>query len=398
MDLLPNAADTTTTLTNIVKVSAFEDNRFERDGFKFILSHFTHQKAADIWPRTISTFLTQNRQILIPYHKGERFALAMFKQSNLVDCRINAYPDYTEYNGIVRYCHDFIFIDLDLERITPFGKWSSMQLLDIVLDTTLMRMKKVLGRSDINPTIIWSGNGYHIYLPVEPFEIPLESDTKFCQFNEPSKRFLKFVAQFLTDGHSDPKNTPTFRSCLLRVPYSYNAKCLKVGKTKDDSLVYIKQQWNGNRPSIKPLIVQYYVHLQSCESDKKLLQQQQKGVKRPNNYFNHYNNNNNNNNKTGWIEKLLLHEIPDHRKYAIRKIIAPYLITRRGYDYNQSLEIINNWLYNINNNGLTDNSSIYDPKIKSALNNTMSKNWKPLSYDNLRVCNAELWQWIDELS
>jgi hypothetical protein len=45
------------------------------------------------------------------YNKQE--ALARFRQSNLMDCRINAYPDYTAYHGINRQPPNFIFIDID---------------------------------------------------------------------------------------------------------------------------------------------------------------------------------------------------------------------------------------------------------------------------------------------
>ena len=92
-----------------IKVGEFEDKRSE-EGFKFILSHFEHQ--TQIWPRTISTQLTNRAQITV---YDERYALAKFKQSNLVDCRINGYPTHTEYHGIMRQTPDFIFIDLDLE-------------------------------------------------------------------------------------------------------------------------------------------------------------------------------------------------------------------------------------------------------------------------------------------
>ena len=80
-------------------------NEFERN-LDFILSHFK----APIWPRSISTSTTQGRQVPV-YNKEE--ALARFRQSNLLDCRINAYPCYTEFEGINRQEPKFIFIDLD---------------------------------------------------------------------------------------------------------------------------------------------------------------------------------------------------------------------------------------------------------------------------------------------
>ena len=40
-----------------------------------------------------------------------------YQQSKFVDCRVNAYPSYTEYKGIQRYPPNFIFADLDLSLI-----------------------------------------------------------------------------------------------------------------------------------------------------------------------------------------------------------------------------------------------------------------------------------------
>lgn len=57
-------------------------------GLDFILSHFQES----LWPRAISTHLTEGRQILV-FNKEE--AVARFKQSNFLDCRISAYPSYT---------------------------------------------------------------------------------------------------------------------------------------------------------------------------------------------------------------------------------------------------------------------------------------------------------------
>ena len=42
-------------------------------------------------------------------------ALGYFKSSNYNDCRINAYPTYTEYHGINRTPISFLMFDLDLK-------------------------------------------------------------------------------------------------------------------------------------------------------------------------------------------------------------------------------------------------------------------------------------------
>jgi hypothetical protein len=73
----------------------------------FIIGHFGNEET--IWPRAIFT-KTLGKQYTV-YSREQ--ALARFKQSNLFDCRINAYPDYTAYNGINRQAPNFIFIDID---------------------------------------------------------------------------------------------------------------------------------------------------------------------------------------------------------------------------------------------------------------------------------------------
>ena len=83
------------------------------EGINFILSHFE----GPIWPRTVSSHKTEGRQVLV-YSKAE--AIAIFKQASLLDCRLNAYPDYTGFGGVNRHAPNFIFIDLDLSRLQFF--------------------------------------------------------------------------------------------------------------------------------------------------------------------------------------------------------------------------------------------------------------------------------------
>src|SRR5919108_1529490 len=78
------------------------------EGLDFILSHFQEP----IWPRTIFT-KTLGKQIIVD---SKTEALARFKQSIFLDCRINAFSYYTEYQGINRQPPNFIFIDIDTNQ------------------------------------------------------------------------------------------------------------------------------------------------------------------------------------------------------------------------------------------------------------------------------------------
>jgi hypothetical protein len=221
-------------------------------GLDFILSHFKEP----IFPRTISTKLTENKQIVV-YSREE--ALERFEAAEWLDCKISAYPDFTGWKGINRHPPDFIFIDLDLGRLGP-------KELNKALGETLKNIKAKLGVGGY-PTVIWSGHGYHIYQPVDAFI--LENITEFAEFEQPSRGLLRFAEQHLSSNKSDPchYSTMSLKNCMLRIPGSYNAKGEKIE-------VKVIQKWNNHRHSIKPLLFDLYIHLQDLKL-KKILQVKQ---------------------------------------------------------------------------------------------------------------------------
>jgi tetratricopeptide (TPR) repeat protein len=128
-----------------------------------------------------------------------------------LDCRINAYPYYTGWKGLNRQAPNFLFIDLDLSRS------KSIEELNRVLDKTLKFIKKKFKDYNISPSVFWTGNGYHIYLPVEASILELESI--FSEFENPSRQFIRWSEQFLSNRKADPchSNSLSFRNCMLRV-------------------------------------------------------------------------------------------------------------------------------------------------------------------------------------
>jgi hypothetical protein len=72
---------------------------------------------------------------------------------------------FTEYHGINRTPISFLVVDLDLKDFTGETK-KGQAVLDGVLNKTLQKIKETIGG---NPTVLWTGNGYHLYLPVSGF-------------------------------------------------------------------------------------------------------------------------------------------------------------------------------------------------------------------------------------
>lgn len=80
------------------------------------------------------------------------------EQSDYKDCRINAYPEIIEKDGMMVQPPNFIFIDLDLANFDY-----NINRLDKTKNSTLRKMAIM----SCFPTVLWTGNGYHIYLPLQ---------------------------------------------------------------------------------------------------------------------------------------------------------------------------------------------------------------------------------------
>ena len=109
---------------------------------------------------------------------------------------------------------------LDLDR----SVFESEKAFNTAFNKILRNLSDILGAK--SPTVLWSGNGYHIYQPLEAF--PLKQEELFASKSiEPSKEFLQFAERYLTNYKSDLSHHPSIRSCMVRVPVSHNFKLVQ---------------------------------------------------------------------------------------------------------------------------------------------------------------------------
>jgi len=342
------------------------------EDLEFILSHFEEP----IWPRTISTHTTEGRQILV-YNKEE--AITRYKQSSLLDCRINAYPDYTEYGGINRQAPNFLFLDLDR------SVFESEKAFNTAFNKTLRNLSNVLGAK--SPTVLWSGNGYHIYQPLEAF--PLEQEQMFAsKSTEPSKEFLQFAEQYLTNYKSDPSHHPSFKSCMIRIPGSHNFKLVQKKNNdiaNESTKVKIIKKWDGIRPKFNPLLYHFNIWL----ADKRIKEINESSKRTKYHHHHHHKYNATSKKEIKWIEILLQTPIDDYRKNAIWRILAPYLINIKNLTYEESYNIIKEWLNKCNSMKPLDSYPSY--YIKYNLNSAIRIGYFPMKFDDLKVENIKLY-------
>lgn len=323
------------------------------------------------FPRTISTKNLNFKQIEV---NSNHEALFYFKQSNYIDCRINAFRGSSSGKG--KFYPDLLFIDIDK------SDFKTERGFKLALTTTL---KNIRDRLNGIPMILWSGNGYHIYQPIQA--IIFESCYIFNEFiNEFDlfKEFIRFSKNDLSNGKSDSRFKPSQDSCLLRVPGSLNGKFLE---NKDKRMignfkVKVLQRWDGTRAHVSmDFLEDFRIHL----IDRKI-----KEIKENNNYNNCNRNRtvNNNNNYIPYyeyIERLLQTPIPDFRKLVLWQIICPYLVNIRKLSYEESYTIIKNWLVKCNLlSGIKLDFNL-NQKIKDELKYV--KNYFPLGVKKLKTDN-----------
>jgi hypothetical protein len=340
-----------------------EQDQTVSNTLEFILKHLD----APLWPRTISTKTSEGRQIVV---NSKQEALARFKQSNYTDCRINAFPSYIENRGKIIQPSDFIFIDIDQQQ---FKDAISLQR---GLKGCFGKFRKQLRAY---PTVLFTGNGYHVYEPIKG--IILEDFVEdFGEFGieRISQKFLKFASIHFSNGKSDPNNNPSFKNCLLRVPNTINSKS---GKE-----IVVVERWNGYRPNINLMVGNFFVYLRNEKlKEDKLREHREKQLGNIHNYVN-------SNNLILWIETLLNIAIDDYRKHAISLIIAPYLVTIRGFNFKQAHEKISSWLVECNKLRRLDFS--VNRKVEEAINNAIMQKVKPMRLETLRIKNKTLYNLI----
>lgn len=326
-----------------------------------------------MWPRTISTKASQGRQIII---NSRVEALAYFKAANYFDCRISAFPYWrptivSNFAGIKNViAPKLIMIDLDEEN---FGY--DEEELTRSLQKTLRKIKELL--QGFNPTVLGSGNGYHVYIPIN-VTVVLENVKEFSNIEQVSTKFLRFAEWYLSSGKSDSahNSTVSLNNCMLRIPGTYNSE--------NNAQVRIIKKWDGNRLDISLFIGTFCAFLkdQEIKLEKVTDTQMQKASIKDGNII-------------VWIEKLLQTPIQDYRKYCIWRIFGPYLLNVRGLPYEDAFNTITEWL-----DRCSEQKRRLDfcpkSKISGGLRGAAKKGYFPISLERLKIERNNLFSLLQD--
>jgi len=362
-----------------------------REGINIILTLFALVKQQRIFPRTIMTGAVRYQVIVNSVEE----IMKRFEEAGYQDCRINAYPaflnkaeekDYENGINLNLFSPNILFIDLDEKD------FYSKTELNKAIKKIIKHISIVL--QDSNPLLLlWSGRGYHIVIPFEVTDA-LEHFEEFESLsNKPSQDLLKFAKSFLSLDNADNANNPGFHSCLLRVPYSLNSKCVNEGV---DPEVKIIQEFDASKPlsKVDNLLVEFLTFL----SDRKLKEflEKEKQTKLRNKFLNRKTDKSN---LIPYVEKLLTVPIQDYRKNAINLILAPYFVNILYLSDEESFHRIKQWVLKCNNVKLLKPSiNEFDNIIRYALKRAKETGVKPLNFKNtLQYKNKKLFQQLSSI-
>jgi hypothetical protein len=319
-----------------------------------ILSHLQ----APFFPRNIMTkALSYQKEVF-----NVQEVIEYFRTSNYEDCRINAYPSFIKYNGINRTPPSFLMIDIDLKD------FASKDKLDRAKNRVL---KKIESKMRGHPTVLWTGNGYHIYQPVEGFI--LEQEEVFAKFIDPNgkdltTKLMQFAEDFLTNKKGDRQHRPSINSCLVRIPRTLNSKC---GQT-----VKVVQRWDGQRPAINYLLRDFRRWL----INEKLEQSR---------YAKRAHSETTDSSTIWWIEKLLQTPLDDYRKFVTWRILVPYLTNIRKCSDDEVFDVVRKWLDRCCDLRQLDFNHNY--MIKHNINSAKRGGYLPIGLDKLKIENPYLY-------
>ena len=350
-----------------------------------------------------------------------------FKRSNHRDCRVSAYPYFEEPYQKSILVPNLLMLDVDLnyDLILEYDRQHSLIECNRRLNKLLKRLQQ---KHDINKfMVLYSGNGYHVYIPLTFLKKPLESYKEFFKYrkwldllnddydNTISEEFLRFLKTFLSPKKSkevDTANNPNFSSMFLRIPGTINTKTKYFPETiydqivrlehnnllsssssdsednddasnndadsDDDSNVQEEQAYNGNNN----LVVEYMIYL----ADKSLQHRIKQSTVKAHNLQS----------ETGYysyIHKLITQVfIDDFRKNAVSLIIMPYLIVTKKLDSDSHVtNIVNDWLNRCNKVRMLDSSYDWDYMIEYNIERSRDNAIPPMGLNRLKERDPRLY-------
>jgi Primase X len=375
------------------------------DGIDFLMELFELPR----FPRNVATGATARGQRSV---NSRDDVLMYYEAARYEDCYMSAFLNYKEsvgLNGITadtKPVPNHIVVDLDRDSFMSDAEFEA------ALAVTLENIKNsVTGLTAKYPVVIWTGNGYHVHVPLPGFTTPLEDMPEFAAFKDDKdlpNKFLRWAEKTLSNGAADPHHNLSIKSALFRVPGTINTKARAAGKDPQVKIVQgmeyalhrigechglpsFEQERVLSKPTTK-FLNDFLGHLIQGVIDEKVAKLKRRRMNIG--MITHgYNNNNNGKNRLVWIDTLLKTGIEDGRKNLLYWVIAPYLITIKGMDYDDAYHVIESSLEKCDQIRSLDPSwDSFRYRIRYCLDTAEDQERKPIRFETFKEYYPDVYE------
>jgi hypothetical protein len=383
------------------------------EGLDFMMAHFNdcsevfHPIVGNMrlrFPRTVLTGSTRKQDVVDSRDR----TMLYYRAALYEDCYLNAYSDYE----LIKQKHEIpptykplprhIFIDIDRKS------FQTDEELETAIAVTLLNIKEnIIGKSGRDPTVIWSGNGYHVHIPLDGWTAPLEELPEFYNFRHYTDlpdRFLRFAERRLSGGYADQHHSPSIKSCLFRVPGTINTRARDTGKDpyvrivkgsgdfyKTLNLNVDLKTLNIGKPTTEFLNEFLGSLIQEVIDEKTDRLHHRRHLAVGSMLRN--GGGSSSSNSLPWIDKLLQTSVDDSRKNLLYWVLAPYLMTIRGLDYDKAYSILEGWLERCNDvRRLEPDWTSFRYRIRYCLDTAEEQERKPIRFETFKEYYPDIYK------
>ena len=174
-----------------------------------------------------------------------------YEQSKFIDCRVSIYPSLyaTKENYNDKYANMQLadLITFDLHKSVFMRESAQIKALYAILQA----LKKILAP---RPTILSSGNAFHICQPIEPDPTERIEEFRDHIINEYPALGLFLRLSKLDPCHSQQPYNPS----MLLIPGTLNSNCEEGEEHQEITII---QRWDGSRPKIDSVLIDFHRYL-----------------------------------------------------------------------------------------------------------------------------------------
>ena len=200
---------------------------------------------------------------------------------------------------------------------------------------------------------------------------------------------------------ADKQHNPSIDSSLFRVPGTINTRAKNAGKDPIVKLVklgsfpfYLMGSADGTTINrIKQRFLNdYHAYLVQEIIDYLVDSSQRRQLQISKYQENELLSGSNNNRTISWIDKLIHTAVDDRRKELIFWVLAPYLMTVKGLEYDKAYHIIEQWLEKCNEvRRLEPGETAFRYRIRYCLDTAEHEKRKPIRLDTFKEYYPEVY-------